>query len=154
MKGLRRASLTLAVATAVMVGLAGSALGQIRHAEDEKITFNVGTTSDMVSANPFKACCSSEYEMLLLNYNMLYGFSAEDLSPVPELVEEPGCEPSADSMDLDVPDPGRRHVARRGAAHRRRHRVHVPLHPRQRALDVLGLPPLQPHVRGDRMTTS
>ncbi|HET6792749.1 MAG TPA: ABC transporter substrate-binding protein [Actinomycetota bacterium] len=98
MKGLRRTSLTLAVATAVMIGLAGSALGQSATPEDEKITFNVGTTSDMVSANPFKACCSSEYEMLLLNYNMLYGFSKEDLSPVPELVEEPGCEPSEDYM--------------------------------------------------------
>ena len=39
----------------------------------------------MVSSNPFKACCTSEYEMLLLNYNMLYGFAAEDLSPVAEL---------------------------------------------------------------------
>ena len=27
--------------------------------EDEKITYHVGTTSDMVSANPFKACCTS-----------------------------------------------------------------------------------------------
>ena len=69
---------------AVMIGLAGSAFGQT-DASDEKITLDVGTTSDMVSSNPFKACCTSEYEMLLLNYNMLYGFSAEDLSPVAEL---------------------------------------------------------------------
>ena len=87
MRGMRRASLALGVATAVMVGLAGSAFGQIGLAEAEKLTFHVGTTSDMVSANPFKACCTSEYEMLLLNYNMLYGFRAEDLSPVPELVD-------------------------------------------------------------------
>ena len=67
----------------VVTALAGSAFGQAE--EDEPLTYHVGTTSDMVSANPFKACCTSEYEMLLLNYNMLYGFSAEDLSPVPEL---------------------------------------------------------------------
>jgi hypothetical protein len=79
MRGLRRASIALGVVTAIMVGLAGSAFGQTDTA-DEKITLNVGTTSDMVSANPFKACCTSEYEMLLLNYNMLYGFKAEDLS--------------------------------------------------------------------------
>ena len=96
MKGLHRASLTLAVATAVVLGLAGSASGQAE--EGEPLTYHVGTTSDMVSANPFKACCTGEYEMLLLNYNMLYGFSAEDLSPVPELVLEPGCEPSEDYM--------------------------------------------------------
>ena len=85
---------------AVMIGLAGSAFGQT-DASDEKITLNVGTTSDMVSSNPFKACCTSEYEMLLLNYNMLYGFAAEDLSPVAELT--PGCEPSTDYMEWTCP---------------------------------------------------
>jgi peptide/nickel transport system substrate-binding protein len=96
MRGMRRASLALGVATAVVLGLAGSALGQA-DASDEKITLNVGTTSDMVSPNPFKACCTSEYEMLLMNYNMLFGFSAKDLSPVPELATKP-CEPSTDHM--------------------------------------------------------
>ena len=94
MRGMRRASLALAVAAAVTVGLAGSALGQSESAsaEAEKITLHVGTTSDMVSPNLFKACCTGEYEMMLLNYNMLFGFNADDLTPVPELVEE--CAPS------------------------------------------------------------
>ena len=35
--------------------------------------------------------------------------------------------------DVDVPDPRRRVLARRRAAHRGGHRVHVPVHPRQRA---------------------
>ena len=39
--------------------------------------------------------------MLLLNYNMLYGFSAEDLSPVPELTS--GCEPNSDYMEWTCP---------------------------------------------------
>jgi peptide/nickel transport system substrate-binding protein len=103
MRGMRRASLALAVAAAVMVGLAGSALGQSESAsaDAEKLTLHVGTTSDMVSANVFKACCTAEYEMMLLNYNMLYGFSADDLSPVPELT--PGCEPSSDYMTWTCP---------------------------------------------------
>jgi peptide/nickel transport system substrate-binding protein len=102
MKGIRRAPLVIGLAAVVMLGLAGSAMGQSPSpANDEKITLHVGTTSDMVSANPFKACCTSEYEMLLLNYNMLYGFSAEDLSPVPELT--PGCEPDTDYMTWTCP---------------------------------------------------
>src|ERR687888_290452 len=97
MRGTRRALLTVAVLAAVVVGLAGSALGQSASAGAEKITLNVGTTSDMVSPNPFKACCTSEYEMLLMNYNMLFGFSAKDLTPVPELATDM-CQPDADHM--------------------------------------------------------
>ena len=97
MRGTRRALLTLAVVAAVVVGLAGSAFGQSASAGAEKITLNVGTTSDMVSPNPFKACCTSEYEMLLMNYNMLFGFSAKDLTPVPELATDM-CQPDADHM--------------------------------------------------------
>jgi peptide/nickel transport system substrate-binding protein len=100
MKGMRRATVALGVVTAIVLGLAGAAFGQSA-ASDEKITLNVGTTSDMVSSNPFKACCTSEYEMMLLNYNMLYGFSAKDLSPVAELTS--GCEPSTDYMTWTCP---------------------------------------------------
>jgi peptide/nickel transport system substrate-binding protein len=96
MRGMRRAAVALGVATAIVLGLAGSGFGQSA-SPDEKITLDVGTTSDMVSPNPFKACCTSEYEMLLMNYNMLFGFSAKDLSPVPELATKP-CEPSTDHM--------------------------------------------------------
>jgi peptide/nickel transport system substrate-binding protein len=101
MRGTRRALLALVAATAVVTGVAGAALAQSAGADDEKITFNVGTTSDMVSSNLFKACCSSEYEMLLMEYNMLYGFSAEDLSPVPELTT--GCDHSSDYMTWTCP---------------------------------------------------
>ena len=100
MRGTRRALVAFGSAVAVVVGVAGSAFGQA-DADAEKLTLHVGTTSDMVSANPFKACCTSEYEMLLLNYNMLYGFSAKDLSPVPELT--PGCESSTDHMTWTCP---------------------------------------------------
>lgn len=95
MKGSRRASLALGVATAVVLGLTGSALGQSPE-PDEPLTLHVGTGEDINSANPFKAFNTSDYEVLLMNYNMLFGFKAEDLTPVPELAN--GCEPSSDYM--------------------------------------------------------
>jgi len=95
MKGMRRASLVLAATVLIVVGLAGAGFGQSA-SPDEKITFRVGLQNDIVSPNPFKACCSAEYEMMLLNYNMLFGFKREDLTPVPELATE--CTPSSDAM--------------------------------------------------------
>ena len=64
-------------------------------APQEKLTLNVGIPGDMVSPNPFKACCSYEYEMMFLAYDMLFNFGAEDLTPAPGLAES--CEPSADN---------------------------------------------------------
>jgi peptide/nickel transport system substrate-binding protein len=96
MRGMRRASLALGVATAVVLGLAGSVFGQSASPDEKPLTFHVGTTEDINSVNPFKAFNTSDYEVLLLNYNMLDGFSAEDLSPVPELTT--GCEASSDHM--------------------------------------------------------
>jgi peptide/nickel transport system substrate-binding protein len=95
MRGLRRAALALGVATAIVLSLAGAGFGQSA-SPDEKITLHVGLINDIVSPNPFKACCSAEYEMMLLNYNMLFGFSKKDLTPVPELAKE--CTPSEDQM--------------------------------------------------------
>jgi peptide/nickel transport system substrate-binding protein len=96
MKRTRRAALSFGAAIAVVAGVGGAALGQSASAADEPLTFHVGTTEDINSVNPFKAFNTSDYEVLLMNYNMLYGFSAEDLSPVPELTT--GCEPSSDYM--------------------------------------------------------
>ena len=58
----------------------------------EKLTLRVGVPGDMVSPNPFKACCGYEYEMLFNAYDMLFNFSAEDLTPTPGLAES--CEPN------------------------------------------------------------
>jgi peptide/nickel transport system substrate-binding protein len=91
-----RALGAMLVPVVVAVIVVGSTASAQSPSADERVVFKVGVTTDMVSANPFKACCSGEYEMLLMNYNMLYGFSAEDLSPVPELANE--CTPSSDYM--------------------------------------------------------
>ena len=89
-------------ATTIIVGtFAGTALAQEdpaspvpaesvapAPAEDgEKLTFTVGTTGDMVSANPFKACCSAEYEMMFLAYDMLHNFDPNTLEAAPGLAE-------------------------------------------------------------------
>ena len=101
MGGTRRALVALGLAAAVVTGVAGAALGQTAETDQEKLTFHVGAVDDIVSVNVFKACCSADYEMMLMNYNMLYGFSAEDLSPVPELTS--GCENSEDYMTWTCP---------------------------------------------------
>jgi len=101
MRGMRRALLALGLAAAVVTGVAGAAFGQADEADEGQLTLHVGAIDDIVSVNVFKACCTADYEMMLLNYNMLYGFSAEDLSPVEELT--PGCEPSEDSMTWTCP---------------------------------------------------
>jgi peptide/nickel transport system substrate-binding protein len=62
----------------------------------DKITLHVGVPSDMVAPNPFKACCSYEYEMMFNAFDMLFNFSKEDLTPVPGLAES--CEPDADNL--------------------------------------------------------
>ena len=62
---------------------------------DDSVTFTIGTTSDMITANPFKSGGGSEYEMFMLNYDMLFNFGQENLEPVSGLAEYPP-EQSAD----------------------------------------------------------
>ena len=101
MRGTRRAWLVIGLATIVLAGLAGPAFAQSASPEAKKLTLHVGTGEDINSANPFKAFNTSDYEVLLMNYNMLYGFKADDLSPVKELTT--GCEPSTDHMTWTCP---------------------------------------------------
>jgi ABC-type dipeptide transport system, periplasmic component len=69
-----------ALASFLIAGAALTGSANADTATKKKIIFNVGVTSDMVSPNPFKACCGSEYEMMFMNYDMLFGFSKDDLS--------------------------------------------------------------------------
>jgi peptide/nickel transport system substrate-binding protein len=94
MRGTRRWVLALGLAAVMVAAPAGSVFGQTE--DEEPLTLHVGTGEDINSANPFKAFNTSDYEVLLMNYNMLFGFKADDLTPVPELAT--GCEPSTDSM--------------------------------------------------------
>ena len=91
---------TLAVGLAVGLSvLAWGGAGLANAAEDgtgdETVTFTIGTTSDMITANPFKSGGGAEYEMFMLNYDMLFNFGQKDLAPVSGLAEYPP-EQSAD----------------------------------------------------------
>jgi peptide/nickel transport system substrate-binding protein len=96
MTGRRAAGLRLATGIVVMLlalgpMTTGVAQAQSASASGEKLTFTVGVNGDMVSPNPFKACCSYEYEMMFMAYDMLFNFKPADLTPAPGLAES--CDP-------------------------------------------------------------
>ncbi len=76
------------------VGVAATAQAQTPTSEG-KVTFTMGVSDDMVTANPFKSAGGNEYEMFFLNYDMLYNFSQKTLEPESALAQYPP-EESAD----------------------------------------------------------
>jgi peptide/nickel transport system substrate-binding protein len=72
------------------LGLSGSALAQDASpsAGEEPLTFIVGLTNNMVTVNPLKAIEAPEYELLSMQYDLLFGFSQDDMSAVPSLATE------------------------------------------------------------------
>lgn len=72
-----------------LTAFAGVTASAETDASGEPVTFTVGITDDMVTANPFKACCTMEYEMFFSNYDMLYNFSQDTLEPTSALAEYP-----------------------------------------------------------------
>jgi peptide/nickel transport system substrate-binding protein len=55
---------------------------------DEPVTFTVGLLNEVDSFNPFKGIEAPSFEMWALMYDMLVGYSMEDLSPTPALAED------------------------------------------------------------------
>jgi peptide/nickel transport system substrate-binding protein len=77
-----------AAALAVAVGtlLPGAATAQDATptaTPDEHLRFVVGLTNNMVTVNPLRALESPEYELLSLQYDLLFNFSAETMAPEP-----------------------------------------------------------------------
>jgi peptide/nickel transport system substrate-binding protein len=72
------------------IGLSGSALAQDASptAGEEPLTFIIGLTNNMVTVNPLKAIEAPEYELLSMQYDLLFGFSQDDMSAVPSLATE------------------------------------------------------------------
>ena len=85
----------VAISTLVGAGSLGAAIAQT-DTPNEKVILRVGTPGDIVSPNPFKACCAYEYEMMFMAYDMLFNFGQKDLAPVPGLATK--CTPSSDNM--------------------------------------------------------
>ena len=79
-------ALALALALVPVAGVsAQSQSGE--EGQEEKLTFIVGTTDDLNSANPFGASDDMDYEVLILAYDLLHNYSQSDLSAVPGLAE-------------------------------------------------------------------
>jgi peptide/nickel transport system substrate-binding protein len=83
--------------TAIAQTASGSTSASAAATSSDKLIFRVGIPGDMVSPNPFKACCGYEYEMMFLAYDMLFNFNKDDLSPAPGLATDM-CENSSDYM--------------------------------------------------------
>jgi peptide/nickel transport system substrate-binding protein len=87
---------------AVLVMALSSGASQLPSAQAQspssnKVVFTVGSTYDLVSPNPFKACCSMDYEMLFMNYDMLFNFNVKDLTATSGLASFPP-QKSADGL--------------------------------------------------------
>jgi peptide/nickel transport system substrate-binding protein len=92
---------TLVVACCVVVGsstpaLAGSS-GSSVPATEQDLVLRVGTTSDLITDNPWAVSAGSDWTVVTVQYDMLLKFSAGDLSPAPSLAT--GCDPNHDSTE-------------------------------------------------------
>jgi len=59
------------------------------------IVLRVGTTVDLLTANPFGVSAGSDWSVVTAQYDMLLKFAASDLSPAPSLAKS--CVPNGDS---------------------------------------------------------
>ena len=71
------------------LALSGTALGQSSEPSGsdstEPITFIIGLNNNIITVNPLKAIEAPEYELLAMQYDLLFNFSKEDMSAVPGL---------------------------------------------------------------------
>ena len=87
-------AIALVAALGMLGGLAlsGTALGQRSEPSGsdgtEPITFIIGLNNNMITVNPLKALETPEYELLAMQYDLLFNFSKEDMSAVPGLATE------------------------------------------------------------------
>ena len=74
------------------LALSGVAVGQSSEPSGsdsaEPITFIIGLTNNIITVNPLKALEAPEYELLAMQYDLLFNFSKEDMSAVPALATE------------------------------------------------------------------
>lgn len=79
---------TLLIAGATLLASSAGAQEETGDASAEKVTFVVGTTDDISTANPFAATTTStDYEMLFLTYDMLQNYDPATLAAAPGVAE-------------------------------------------------------------------
>jgi len=77
--------LSVFVAASLIWGISGALATSSSPAPSEKVILRVGWTQEPDNLNPFIGYETSAYEIFHLNYDLLVGFKASDLSPAPEL---------------------------------------------------------------------
>jgi len=77
----------LAAAIAVMA-MASAASGQSASTPEKKLTFIVGSTNDIETVNPLRAIETPEYEIIGMEYDMLFNFSLDNMQAAPGLATE------------------------------------------------------------------
>ena len=90
------AALLAAMAVAALTAPPTSAQSASTAAEDD-LVLRVGTTSDLITDNPWAVSAGSDWTVVTIQYDMLLKFAAADLGPAPSLAT--GCEPNADSTE-------------------------------------------------------
>jgi len=88
----KRPLLAILIVSALMAGAAASsaaAQSASPTSSEGPITLTIGSTSDLVSANVFKACCALDYEFMFLNYDQLFNFDKDTLEATSGLAEYP-----------------------------------------------------------------
>ncbi len=85
-------TLTLAVLLAGLLWGVGGALASSSPSPSSstEVTLRLGWITDPDNINPFIGYMSSSYEIWHLNYDMLFGFNAKDMTPKPELAADFG----------------------------------------------------------------
>ena len=96
-----------------------------------KVVLHVGIASSKFdNLNPFIGYATPSYEVWHLNYDMLYGYSAKDLAPVPELAAEmPQVSPDGKTVTVKLRSGCE--MAGRRALHGQGRGLHLQLHHRQ-----------------------
>ena len=77
--------LSILIAVSLLWGISGAFASSSSPSPSNKVILRVGWTQEPDSLNPFIGYETSAYEIFHLNYDLLVGFKASDLSPAPEL---------------------------------------------------------------------
>ena len=89
------AAILVGLAAAVAAFAAPAAHGQTTPPPKAPVVLKVGTTSDLITDNPFAVNAGSDWSVVTIQYDMLLKFSDADVSAAPSLAT--GCTPNADS---------------------------------------------------------
>ena len=138
--------LLLLLAVGALVGMVPVAAAESPSpaADGEKVVLRVGLLEDADNLNPFIGYQVTSYMIWHLNYDFLVGFDPEDLSPAPGDRRE--LDDVRRRQDLDLHHPSGHDLAGRRARDRKRRRLHLQLHRRQRPREPRDLH--QRHRRG------